>query len=236
MNKTELIEHICLVAHFLGEIGEKAVFVGGATIPFYIPEEYWPRARVTKDIDIVLEILSHQENWKLEEDLRKKGFVNDTREGAPLCRWIVQEVTVDIMSVEEKIFGFTNKWYKEGYKKAFQLSAPLPEVKILLLLYFLATKVEAFLGRGNGDFYGSHDMEDIISILEVVNAEDISQNMESASEGLKEYLALHLKAFKENSNFLDAVPGAVFNRLQPQAGLKRVLHNADSIIEGCKSE
>lgn len=236
MNKTELIEHIRLVAHILGDIGDKAVFVGGATIPFYIPEEYWPRARATKDIDIVLEILSHQENWKLEEKLRKKGFVNDTREGAPLCRWIVQGITVDIMSVEEKIFGFTNRWYREGYKKAIQLSAPLPEVKILPLLYFLATKFEAFLGRGEGDFYGSHDMEDIISLLEVVSAEDISQNMEVASEELKEYLGLHLKAFKENSNFLDAVPGAVFNRLQPQEGLKKVLDKADSIIEGCKGE
>ena len=32
--------------------------------------------------------------------------------------------------------------------------------------YFLATKIEAFESRGEGDFYGSHDLEEIITLLD----------------------------------------------------------------------
>ena len=32
--------------------------------------------------------------------------------------------------------------------------------------YFMATKIEAFYGRGGDDFLGSHDMEDIITVID----------------------------------------------------------------------
>jgi hypothetical protein len=50
------IDLIRLVAHALGELNNSAVFVGGATVPFYIPEVYWPQARATEDVDVVLEM------------------------------------------------------------------------------------------------------------------------------------------------------------------------------------
>ncbi len=34
------IEMIKMVAQALGELNERAVYVGGATVPFYLPEEY----------------------------------------------------------------------------------------------------------------------------------------------------------------------------------------------------
>jgi len=40
------------------------------------------------------------------------------------------------------------------------------EIRIASAPHFLATKVEAFLGRGNNDFMGSADMEDIITIID----------------------------------------------------------------------
>lgn len=43
MNQTsKSIELIRAVAEALGELNEMAVFVGGATVPFYVPEIYWP--------------------------------------------------------------------------------------------------------------------------------------------------------------------------------------------------
>lgn len=40
------------------------------------------------------------------------------------------------------------------------------EIRLVSAPYFLGTKLEAFLGRGDGDFMGSHDLEDVVSLLD----------------------------------------------------------------------
>jgi len=37
---------------------------------------------------------------------------------------------------------------------------------MVLAPYFLATKLEAFDGRGKGDYLSSHDIEDIVAVLD----------------------------------------------------------------------
>jgi len=152
------------------------------------------------------------ENWAAEEKLRGRGFVNDISEGAPICRWKYKDLKVDVMSPDGEIFGFTNKWYKEGVERAVSLNSPLPEVKILSLPYFLATKIEAFEGRGKGDYLASPDMEDIISVLETHPKDAIKNSLVESSAELRLYLKNKIETLKSNSNFLDALPGAVFNR------------------------
>ena len=117
---SQSVDLIRLVAHALGELNDSAVFVGGATVPFYIPEVYWSQARATEDVDVVLEIRGRKENWATEEKLREKGFKNDVSEGAPICRWVYKGLKVDIMSPDGEVFGFTNRWYKEGERKLYK--------------------------------------------------------------------------------------------------------------------
>lgn len=33
-------------------------------------------------------------------------------EGAPLCRWVQHEMTLDLMPLDETILGFSNRWYR----------------------------------------------------------------------------------------------------------------------------
>jgi len=40
------------------------------------------------------------------------------------------------------------------------------EIRIVTAPYFRATKLVAFRGRGEGNFLGSHDLEDLASIEE----------------------------------------------------------------------
>ncbi|MCU1328259.1 MAG: hypothetical protein JWN34_3629 [Bryobacterales bacterium] len=47
----------------------------------------------------------------------------------------------------------------------YELSADL-EVRVVTAPYFLATKIEAFLGRGKGDYLWSHDLEDLIFVID----------------------------------------------------------------------
>ena len=66
------LEMIKIIARALGDLNNQAVYVGSATLPFYLPEEYWPQARPTEDIDVVMEVTGRTKNWANEEALRKK--------------------------------------------------------------------------------------------------------------------------------------------------------------------
>ena len=46
------------------------------------------------------------------ERLRALGFREDISEGAPRCRWLIDGMELDVMPVDEKVLGFTNRWYR----------------------------------------------------------------------------------------------------------------------------
>lgn len=49
-------------------------------------------------------------------------------------------------------------------------------IKIFPAPYLLASKIEAFLGRGKGSFYWSTDIEDIITLLDGCSSLEIEVN------------------------------------------------------------
>jgi hypothetical protein len=100
------------VAARLGHLRERVVFLGGAATALLITDSAAPDVRVTIDVDVIVEIASRSDYYLLAESLRAAGFSEDTREGAPICRWIVDGVAVDIMPTVSEILGFSNKWYQ----------------------------------------------------------------------------------------------------------------------------
>lgn len=159
-----------IVASGLKGLLSEAVFVGGAVASLYIQKEKLETVsaiRPTDDVDCVVEIASRSEYYKLERKLRGLGFKNSTEANAPVCRWLYSGVTVDIMPTDPKIVGFANFWYKPGMENSifYRLPSKL-EIKIFSFPYFLASKIEAFKDRGKGDFFGSRDFEDIVTVLE----------------------------------------------------------------------
>ena len=69
-------------------------------------------------------------------------------------------------------------------------------IKILSSPYFPATKLEAFKDRGKNDFYGSHDFEDIIYILD--NRTTIVEEIIAADSNVKEYIKTELRTIKNH--------------------------------------
>lgn len=59
---------------FLGEIA----FVGGATIELWITDPAAPPPRVTKDVDVVVEVTSRLRWHQFEERMRTHGLRHDT--------------------------------------------------------------------------------------------------------------------------------------------------------------
>jgi len=108
---TRNIEMLIQVARGLGDLRPEVVFVGGAVVELFVTDPAAPRPRFTDDVDVVVEITTRAEWYRLGERLRSRGFREDRREGAPICRWMLGNLTVDVMPEMESILGFTNRWY-----------------------------------------------------------------------------------------------------------------------------
>lgn len=164
MSHQQNLTRIRTVYQALGELGEQVVFIGGATISLYTDRSA-EEVRPTDDVDVLIEVASYGEYSFIEEKLRQKGFTND-RESHVICRYRVQGIIVDIMPTNEAILGFSNRWYTEGFKHATgYLLNEKQQIHILKAPYFLATKLEAFRGRGENDGRWSTDFEDIVYLL-----------------------------------------------------------------------
>jgi predicted nucleotidyltransferase len=191
------ILRIKAVANALDTLKEKVVFVGGATISLY-PDKPVLEVRPTDDVDVIIEILNYQNRVELEDKLRAIGFTNDIQSGV-ICRFQIQGIVVDIMPTNDPSIGFGNKWYPDGFKESVDyVIDDTCTVKILSAPYFIATKLEAFKGRGGNDGRTSSDFEDIIYVLE--NRVGIWDEMKEAKKELKEYLQIEFRNLLKNSS------------------------------------
>ncbi len=224
------IQTIIIIAKALGELNDKAVFVGGATIPFYLPEIYQTLVRPTEDVDVVMEIVGKSSNYANEELLRQKGFLHDSSKGAPLCRWLYRNLKVDIMSSNISALDFTNIWYQEGIENSIEIMKTPVSVKIFTAPYFIATKLEAFKSRGNLDYVASADMEDIISILEVSTQEIFEDMLPLATVKLREYIIAEFSFLLKKNEFQDALQGAILNRVNSDESVKIINNRIKKLI------
>lgn len=200
------IEMIDEVSILLNELTEKVVFVGGAITSLLITDPALSDIRPTNDVDVIVEVTSYTEYSKLEETLRIKGFKQRITSQDPLCRWIIGNTIVDFMPTDTKILGFSNLWYNDAIKNYTLKKMPSGKtIKIVTPPYFIGTKIEAFLGRGKNDYIMSHDIEDIISVID--GREELSNEIKVSSPNLKKYIQHHLSEFKKNHHFRDAIAG-----------------------------
>ncbi len=200
------VEQIEIVAGRLEELKEQVVFLGGATTALFITDPAVTEIRPTKDIDVIVEVASRAKYAGLEELLRAKGFRNASERGAPICRWQVAGVLVDVMPTVPEILGFSNRWYPKAV--AERKSYTLPSGTEILLVrpeYFIATKIEAFLGRGGGDFVMSHDIEDIITVVD--GRPELIGEMETADHEVQSFVRIQFRTFALDGDFQNAVLG-----------------------------
>lgn len=81
---TDNTEMLQTVANGLGDLIDELVFVGGAVAELYADDPASSDIRPTQDVDCTIELSSYGDQTELEDELRTKGFVNDTSQGAPI--------------------------------------------------------------------------------------------------------------------------------------------------------
>ena len=182
MSHQQNIVRLKIVYNALEEMAGEFVFVGGATVSLYA-DRVAGEMRPTDDVDILTEILNYADYARIEEKLRSKGFSNDAESGI-ICRYKAKGVIIDVMPTDDKILGFSNNWYPDGYSTAISYALDDKHIiKIFQPEYFLASKLEAFKNRGNNDGRTSTDFEDIVYILN--NRSSIWKEFNNASAKVK---------------------------------------------------
>jgi hypothetical protein len=109
-----LVDAAKLLRPILGEL----VFVGGCSTGLLVTDRAAADVRPTTDVDAIAEITSYVGYIELSERLKKLGFWEDAREGAPRCRWRQNTTTLEVMPVDGTLFGFRNVWYGPAVKTA----------------------------------------------------------------------------------------------------------------------
>jgi len=223
-NLERLIATAVLLRPMLGNL----VFVGGAVTSLLITDEGAGAPRTTLDVDAIAEITSYAEYAVFGERLRALGFSEDTSEGAPLCRWVHSGTIFDVMPLDEKILGFSSRWYRGAMEAAttHQLFRDL-EIRVVTAPYFLATKLEAFRGRGRGDFFASHDLEDLIFVVD--GSSTIVEEVRTETALLRGYLRTEITRLLASPGLVDALPGYLLPDAASQARIGTVLRRLKAI-------
>ncbi len=216
------LELLTSVARLLRPMLGDLVFVGGCTTTLLITDTGAAEVRPTYDVDAIAEITSYSEYEKFSERLRESGFEPDQAEGAPICRWVHGDIRLDVMPTDEKILGFSNRWYKPAMENSqrVQLANDLA-IRVVTAPLFLGTKLEAFNGRGSNDYFGSHDLEDVIAVVD--GRESLLDEIQHAPKELKAYLAGGIQKLLGRQEFLDALPGYLLPDVASQARLGKLL-------------
>ena len=183
------IELLELVAKTLGkELNQQVVYIGGSTTALLVAMERRGQVRQTKDVDIVVDVVTTRDYHTFCDLLKARGFKEDLSGEALICRYCLQDfpdVRLDVMPTDERILGFANRWYPEAIAHAFDVDLGGVSIKVAKPVYFLATKFEAWHGRGKGDIF-AHDMEDILFVLE--HRPEIVEEVENAENEVRDYL------------------------------------------------
>lgn len=213
----------------LEELVDRLVFLGGCATGLLLTDTAAPSIRYTLDVDVITEVANIAEYYGLAEALREKGFREDSSEGAPICRWKSENIILDVMPTNPELLGFGSVWYQEALENACSLTLPSGNrIRMITAPYFLACKLAAFDGRGNDDYLMSHDMEDIIAVLDG-RPEVLQEIGMRTPEDLGGYLAGRFQGLLEDSRFREALPGHLPGDEASQARVSLILERMAAI-------
>jgi len=194
---------------------DDAVFVGGAVVGLLLTDPAAPPPRATDDVDVVVGETTRAGYRRVEKRLRAAGHAQPM-DGGPICRWRIAGVNVDLMPLDAQVLGFSNRWYA-----AMMVDAVTRElsdgrrVRIVSAPYLIATKLEAFQDRGDGDVLFSRDLGDIVALVD--GREELADEVRSAEAGVRGFIAEAFRTLLEDPAFVEALPAHLMPDAASQA-------------------
>jgi predicted nucleotidyltransferase len=204
------IELLAQVATALGDLRERVTFVGGCATGLLITDPAAAPVRATQDVDAIVAVVTLAEYQRMGGALRERGFAQTLEEGEPPYRWTYAGLKLDLMPTDAGILGFSNRWYDALLKSAVMMViGGGVAVRVADAPSFVATKLEAFLDRGGGDYLSSHDLEDVLSVVD--GRPELAAELGQAPPELRSFVAQTFARLLGDEGFDNALPGLVID-------------------------
>ena len=200
------LPYLRCIAEALGELREQLVFVGGAVAGLLVTDPLANSVRATRDVDAVVNA-NRATFHRIEDAVAQRGFTRDVHSDV-ICRWVHKDsgVLFDLMPVQPEVLGFSNRWYPYAVETAKPLElSPGITIRLVSAVAFVATKLEAFAGRGGGDFISSHDIEDVLNVVD--GREELAEEMAAAPAELRQTVAAAFHRLLTHPDFANVLPG-----------------------------
>lgn len=130
------------------------------------------------------------------------------------------------------MLGFSNRWYAHAVETA-QVVALSDRLSIGLVTAtaFVATKREAFVTRGNSDFLSSHDLEDVLNVVD--GRTELVEEFAVEHADLRQWVADVFAGLVDTPAFVNALPGMVAEPARASIVLQRLRAIASAWKRGC---
>jgi hypothetical protein len=199
---------IAAVADRLGpDLLHEVVLVGGCTTGLLLTDQIaLGDVRHTDDVDLIVHVVGKAGWYDLQRRLVERGFrpiEPDEEDDFPICAMRCGDLRVDFMPDDETILGFSNRWYGAALRTAIVRPVGVHELRLVSPPYFVATKLEAYRGRGRGDPLGSRDVEDILVLF--LGRDSLVHELSMMDPGLRSYLTESIAALTSEPDFAYAV-------------------------------
>lgn len=189
------IELLTYASEKLGDLSKEVVFLGGAIVGLLITEKGGPPPRVTKDVDVAIQLSgSLLDIYALDRRLLSLGFINDIE--GPQCRYLHGTTVIDVIPVHPGLPDDTNGWYPLAIESAEPHTLPNGiQIKVIAPASFVGTKLVAFRSltrEHHDDVFLSRDFGDIVRLID--GRPTLSTEILEAREDLLRYIQAQLSS------------------------------------------
>ena len=199
--KQQSIEAIKIIAQTLGDLNDQVVYVGGAVASIYADDPGAPEIRPTKDVDVVIEVVSALELETFRQQLAERD-IHFAKDAKVMCRFKYQNIYLDVMATKEIGWAPANTWFKSGFDNSEIHQLDDVKIKFMPVAYYLAANFIAFKDRGK-DPRTSHDFEDIVYVLD--NRTTLIQDILESDNDVKMFLLAEFNTFLKEAFFQEAI-------------------------------
>lgn len=194
----DVIQQLESFAAKMGDLLAEVMVVGGCSPALILDLNSAPDLRPTYDVDIVVQAEDYGEYFRFVEKIKESGF--EEREGDPIGRYVSGELVIDLIPTEARVLGFSNRWYKRAFDRAIVKKLPSGRtLRTIAPVFFIAAKLEAFEGRGKGDFMASPDLEDLLTVM--VEYPPLEKELSKADPEVQKYIQDEFREMTLNKNY-----------------------------------
>ena len=123
--------------------------------------------------------------------------------------------------------NFADRWFDYALQTAALRTLRHASIRTISPACFVATKLTAFADRGHGDFAASHDIEDLLAVVD--GRRTLCAELASERKDLRQYVSESIADLLQRPSFVDTLPGHLPPDAASQARLPLLMERLKQI-------